>query len=78
VILLVFMVEERLPSWNQSNDNVLIWYRVKVDLTKYVENHEFTFDEAFDADATNDDVYKRTAAPLVEYVFEGGKATCFA
>jgi Kinesin motor domain len=53
-------------------------FRVKVDLTKYVENHEFIFDEAFDADATNDDVYKRTAAPLVEYIFEGGKATCFA
>ncbi|KAJ3305122.1 Kinesin-like protein kif24 [Kappamyces sp. JEL0829] len=52
--------------------------KVKVDLTKYVENHEFVFDEAFDADATNDEVYKRTAAPLVDYIFEGGKATCFA
>ncbi|KAI9100466.1 P-loop containing nucleoside triphosphate hydrolase protein [Phlyctochytrium arcticum] len=52
--------------------------KVKVDLTKYVEQHEFTFDEAFDADASNDDVYKRTAFPLVEYVFSGGKATCFA
>ncbi|TPX63285.1 hypothetical protein SpCBS45565_g06716 [Spizellomyces sp. 'palustris'] len=52
--------------------------KVKVDLTKYVEQHEFVFDEAFDADATNDDVYKRTAFPLVEYIFSGGKATCFA
>eukprot|EP00842_Homolaphlyctis_polyrhiza_P005163 jgi/Hompol1/5648/HPOL_002015-RA len=52
--------------------------KVKVDLTKYVETHEFTFDEAFDADATNEDVYRRTAFPLVEYVFSGGKATCFA
>ncbi|KAJ3271941.1 Kinesin-like protein kif24 [Terramyces sp. JEL0728] len=52
--------------------------KVKVDLTKYVENHEFVFDEAFDQDATNEEVYKRTALPLVEYIFEGGKATCFA
>lgn len=51
---------------------------MKVDLTRYVENHEFVFDEAFDGDATNEDVYKRTAFPLVEYIFTGGKATCFA
>jgi kinesin family protein 2/24 len=47
-------------------------------LTRYVETHEFVFDEAFGADATNEEVYKRTAYPLVNYMFEGGKATCFA
>ncbi|KAH6595118.1 hypothetical protein BASA50_006104 [Batrachochytrium salamandrivorans] len=52
--------------------------KVKVDLTKFVETHEFTFDEAFDSEAMNDDVYRRTAFPLVEYIFQGGKATCFA
>ena len=52
--------------------------KVKVDLTKYVETHEFVFDEVLDSDATNDDVYSRTAQPLVEYIFSGGKATCFA
>jgi Kinesin motor domain len=52
--------------------------KVKVDLTKFVETHDFVFDEAFDSDATNDDVYKRTAQPLVDYAFSGGKATCFA
>ncbi|KAI9344932.1 P-loop containing nucleoside triphosphate hydrolase protein [Obelidium mucronatum] len=52
--------------------------KVKVDLTKYVEQHEFTFDEVFDCDANNDDVYRRSAYPLVEYIFTGGKATCFA
>ncbi|KAJ3151140.1 Kinesin-like protein kif24 [Geranomyces variabilis] len=52
--------------------------KVKVDLTRYIEQHEFIFDEAFDAHCTNDDVYRRTAFPLVEYVFNGGKATCFA
>ncbi|KAI8826217.1 P-loop containing nucleoside triphosphate hydrolase protein [Fimicolochytrium jonesii] len=52
--------------------------KVKVDLTRYVEQHEFVFDEAFDSHCTNDDVYRRTAFPLVEYIFTGGKATCFA
>ncbi|KAJ3381702.1 Kinesin-like protein kif24 [Entophlyctis sp. JEL0112] len=52
--------------------------KVKVDLTKFVEQHEFTFDEVFDSDSTNDEVYKRSALPLVEYIFSGGKATCFA
>ncbi|KAJ3234405.1 Kinesin-like protein kif24 [Chytriomyces hyalinus] len=52
--------------------------KVKVDLTRYVEQHEFKFDEVFDCDCTNDDVYRRSAFPLVEYIFTGGKATCFA
>ncbi|KAI9366701.1 P-loop containing nucleoside triphosphate hydrolase protein [Zopfochytrium polystomum] len=52
--------------------------KVKVDLTKYIEQHEFVFDDVFDSDATNEEVYRRTAFPLVEYVFNGGKATCFA
>ncbi|KAG0197555.1 Kinesin-like protein kif24 [Mortierella sp. GBA30] len=52
--------------------------KVRVDMTKYIERHNFVFDEVFDSDATNEDVYKRTAYPLVQYLFEGGKATCFA
>lgn len=52
--------------------------KVKVDLTKYIEQHTFFFDEVFDSDASNEDVYRRTALPLVEYIFGGGKATCFA
>ncbi|KAG0218460.1 Kinesin-like protein kif24 [Mortierella sp. GBA43] len=52
--------------------------KVRVDMTKYIERHNFVFDEVFDSDASNEDVYKRTAYPLVQYLFEGGKATCFA
>ncbi|CAI2163866.1 11057_t:CDS:10 [Funneliformis geosporum] len=52
--------------------------KTKVDLTKYVEQHTFIFDDVFDSDANNEMVYKRTALPLVEYIFHGGKATCFA
>ncbi|KAI8974079.1 P-loop containing nucleoside triphosphate hydrolase protein [Pilobolus umbonatus] len=52
--------------------------KMKVDLTKYIEQHCFTFDDVFDSDETNEKIYQRTAQPLVKYVFEGGKATCFA
>jgi hypothetical protein len=34
----------------------MIRLRVKVDLTKYVEQHSFTFDEVFDSDADNHEV----------------------
>ncbi|CAO3637995.1 unnamed protein product [Mucor hiemalis] len=52
--------------------------KVKVDLTKYIEQHTFNFDDVFDAEDTNDKIYERTAQPLVKYIFGGGKATCFA
>ncbi|KAI8054487.1 P-loop containing nucleoside triphosphate hydrolase protein [Syncephalis plumigaleata] len=52
--------------------------KVKLDLSKFTEQHQFIFDEVFESTDDNEDVYKRTALPLVEYVFEGGKATCFA
>ncbi|KAJ1994725.1 hypothetical protein H4R33_000148 [Dimargaris cristalligena] len=52
--------------------------KVKVDLTKYVEQHHFIFDEVFDETVTNDEMYQRTAQPLVRFIFQGGNATCFA
>ncbi|OWK64340.1 Kinesin-like protein KIF2C [Lonchura striata] len=50
----------------------------KVDLTKYLETQTFRFDFSFDETATNEMVYRFTARPLVETIFEGGRATCFA
>ncbi|XP_030015476.1 kinesin-like protein KIF2C isoform X2 [Sphaeramia orbicularis] len=50
----------------------------KVDLTKYLENQTFQFDYSFDETSTNDLVYKFTAKPLVQSIFEGSMATCFA
>ncbi|XP_052124050.1 kinesin-like protein KIF2A isoform X2 [Frankliniella occidentalis] len=50
----------------------------KVDLTKYLENAPFRFDYAFDEYCGNEIVYKYTAQPLVQTIFEGGMATCFA
>ena len=52
--------------------------KLKVDLTKYLENQQFRFDYAFDETADNAVVYRYTAKPLVECIFEKGMATCFA
>lgn len=50
----------------------------KVDLTKYLDNHKFRFDYAFDDTCNNELVYRYSAKPLVKTIFEGGMATCFA
>ncbi|TGZ60410.1 hypothetical protein CRM22_008537 [Opisthorchis felineus] len=52
--------------------------KTKVDLTKYLENQQFRFDYAFDDTSDNELVYRYTAKPLVECIFERGMATCFA
>lgn len=52
--------------------------KTKVDLTRYLENQQFRFDYAFDEGTNNETVYRYTAKPLVECIFERGMATCFA
>ncbi|XP_036035093.1 kinesin-like protein KIF24 [Onychomys torridus] len=49
-----------------------------VDLTQYILQHVFYFDEVFGEACTNRDVYLKTAHPLIQHVFNGGNATCFA
>lgn len=62
-----------------SKDQIIVHEpKNKVDLTKYLENQRFRFDYAFDDTCTNEMVYRYTAKPLVETIFEGGMATCFA
>ncbi|NWU39081.1 KIF24 protein, partial [Hylia prasina] len=49
-----------------------------VDLTQYILQHVFYFDEVFGETCTNQDVYMKTAYPLIQHIFNGGNATCFA
>ncbi|NXK64548.1 KIF24 protein, partial [Sylvietta virens] len=49
-----------------------------VDLTQYILQHVFYFDEVFGESCTNQDVYMKTAYPLIQHIFKGGNATCFA
>eukprot|EP00033_Pygsuia_biforma_P002815 GCRY01003109.1.p1 GENE.GCRY01003109.1~~GCRY01003109.1.p1 ORF type:complete len:692 (-),score=226.56 GCRY01003109.1:265-2340(-) len=64
-------------DWNVVGVNVP---KVKVDLTKYVEENQFTFDEVFGDTKNTNEVYHNTAFPLIDYIFktEKSKATCFA
>lgn len=50
---------------------MLIFTRVRVDMTKYIERHGFVFDEVFDSDATNEDVSQKQN-PLSVTLFHHG------
>ncbi|KQK07412.1 kinesin-like protein KIN-13A [Brachypodium distachyon] len=52
--------------------------KLKVDLTAYVEQHEFCFDAVLDEDVSNDEVYRETVEPIIPIIFKRTKATCFA
>jgi kinesin family protein 2/24 len=52
--------------------------KTKVDLTKYVEEHKFTFDNVFGEEASNEDIYLTCVQPIVAAAFEGAKVSCFA
>ncbi|CAI9100319.1 OLC1v1037292C1 [Oldenlandia corymbosa var. corymbosa] len=62
------------------NSNLLTVYetKLKVDLTEYVEKHEFVFDAVMNEGVSNDDVYAETVQPIVPLIFQRTKATCFA
>ncbi|KAL0979674.1 hypothetical protein UPYG_G00188090 [Umbra pygmaea] len=63
----------------QDGDAVLVQeVKQAVDLTQYMMQHRFYYDQVFGEESSNEDVYLRTAYPLVQHVLTGGKATCFA
>ena len=62
------------------SDNSLVVQELKekVDLTKYIEEHSFTFDNVFEQDQDNAALYDECVLPLVSETFKGAKTTCFA
>ncbi|XP_008655223.1 kinesin-like protein KIN-13A isoform X2 [Zea mays] len=52
--------------------------KLKVDLTAYVEKHDFCFDTVLGENVTNDEVYRETVEPIIPLIFQRTKATCFA
>ncbi|XP_024029751.1 kinesin-like protein KIN-13B [Morus notabilis] len=64
----------------EPNSNYLTVHetKLKVDLTEYVEKHEFVFDAVLDEDVSNDEVYSESVEPVVPLIFQKTKATCFA
>ncbi|CAI5650192.1 unnamed protein product [Oreochromis niloticus] len=49
-----------------------------VDLSQYILQHKFYFDQVFGEESSNKEVYQQTAYPLVQHMLKGGKVTCFA
>lgn len=53
--------------------------KTKVDMTKYIEEHSFTFDNVYSEDSTNQEIYLETVRPMIEAAFKTkAKITCFA
>ncbi|XP_052118224.1 kinesin-like protein KIN-13B isoform X2 [Arachis duranensis] len=61
-----------------SNSLTVHERKLKVDLTEYVEKHEFVFDAVLNEGVSNDNVYAETVEPVVPLIFQRTKATCFA
>merc|ERR1740121_2845659 len=61
-----------------SNTVVVREPKLKVDLTKYVEEHSFLFDQSFDETVTNEQLYSACVRPAIDAVFQRAKCTCFA
>ncbi|WOL00790.1 kinesin-like protein KIN-13B isoform X2 [Canna indica] len=61
-----------------SNSLTVYETKLKVDLTEYLEKHEFVFDAVLDENVSNEEVYRETVEPIVPAIFQRTKATCFA
>ena len=63
----------------QSNENCVVHQpKVRVDLTREVESQMFRFDNVFEEDICNDEIYAKTVKGMINGVFLGGKASVFA
>ncbi|XP_075696287.1 kinesin-like protein KIF24 [Rhinoderma darwinii] len=63
----------------EDKETIAIYERKEaVNLKEYILQHVFYFDEVFSEKFTNQDVYVKTAHPLIQHVFNGGNGTCFA
>ncbi|KAG5471260.1 hypothetical protein LSCM1_01333 [Leishmania martiniquensis] len=50
----------------------------RVDLTSYKESSDYVFDNAFGAEAANEEVYAHSVKELLTVSLSGGSASCFA
>ena len=63
-----------------ENKNTIIVKELKnkVDLTKYIEEHKFTFDRVYADESTNQQIYNEMLKPMITAAFNKTKITCFA
>ncbi|CAH1439280.1 unnamed protein product [Lactuca virosa] len=70
--------EDIVTTESHSNCLAVHETKLKVDLTEYLEKHEFVFDAVLNEEVSNDEVYHETVEPIVPIIFQRTKATCFA
>ena len=62
-----------------SSDTIVVReQKLKVDLTKFIEEHHFTFDGVYSEETSNQELYISAIQPIVQAAFQGAKVTCFA
>ncbi len=63
-----------------KNKNAIIVKELKnkFDLTKYIEEHKFTFDRTYDENSSNQLIYNEMLKPMIEAAFNKTKISCFA
>jgi kinesin family protein 2/24 len=53
--------------------------KIKIDgITKYIEDHEFVFDNSFNDNESTEDVYRFSIYPTINMLLNRGIITCFA
>ena len=70
--------DQDIVTGKPPNAIILKEAKVKVDLTKYTEEHTFMFDHVYDENVNNRQLYTHSVKPLVMASLEGVKITCFA
>ena len=72
--------DEDIISVNEEKNSIIVKEKkLKVDLTKFIEEHNFNFDLVYDEKKTNEQIYLETVRPMIQYTFSNNaKITCFA
>jgi len=74
----IFKNEKDVIDIKEKKKVIVKEQKQKVDLTKYVEEHQFIFDLAYNQETTNEQIYLETVRPMIEAAFNKTKVTCFA
>ena len=65
-------------STKNKNTIIVKELKNKFDLTKYIEEHKFTFDRTYDENSSNQLIYNEMLKPMIEAAFNKIKISCFA